>query len=1127
MAELMDHVRVLADQIGPRPVSTEEEHQTSLYVAQELTDSGFEVNVDEFATPTGTRWAYALAFVAVALGTVISGIGIFVPGIALSMFVVGIVLVAAGVFVYYTELNHNPFLSKMRAGGVSQNVVAKHVPASVARDTRSRKVVVVAHVDTVRAQPEAMPQLVQHAPLLRKILYYDMIALVAVVVVRALPLPWPDAIDLVLWIVSLIGSLYALAAAGCIVANRFMPYISGANDNASAVAVMLTVAKRLLDPDERAKAAERRAARAKAAAEELDAKLAAEDAQVEVHDAQAAAEAGVVPEGATVEYDGASSQQTTVLPPIDPETGLPALDAAAPAADAASAETQIMQPVKEQGDVQAAAETDEPAAAEDAAAATAESDEGAHSTYQPLSDELFAKTSEDAVQSNVVSIPAKPVDEIPPVAPVQPAPQPPTAPDPDDGLPSWYRAAKKKAAADLARKQQGEEEEGQGGYRSRFADVPLNTVPESEPEPVAAAPREEQPASAPSAAVAETAAPEASPEQAAVPQAAAAEPAAQVPVADQAAPEQATPEQATPAPAAPVVTPIEEPTSSDAIVDFGETIDELEEPEDDEGSVDIPDDELDELTPDLSGAFSFAPAVEQPEPKSGLFRGLTSRIPIIGSSDGATRGEQQRRDAERRAGIESIPSFGAGVDPRVPLANPDDYAALQAEPEAPAQPVADVAEEPAAPKRELKSKPDRRKPTARHITQEFQPTKAAPRDADATRVLDGMRQQAPVSSTYEDTPQAGADYADPFAPKTQAWDARATQDAAPHPSRSGQMPAVGSAGYDAYAASPANSSSFPALTGSFPALSGQMPVIDDSAFSSQASYDGEAGGYHPADSYTPSSDDFADSFLAPGTTGEINIPESRFHNAMDKFGGLFNRKKNKKNSKPNEFGEGDAEKWNDDDDFGWKGGAYYEGDDNVIDFPEGGHAEGGYPEGEYAYAQHRSNSPAFDAARARAAEIRDSVIAMNESEDIDKEVWFVALGASGAGNQGMKNFMELHASELRGALIINLEAVGSGEIKFVEQEGTGKSRRADRRLLGLVKKAAREVNGKDMKSTKLEWRDTDATPAMLAGMRALTIMGFDGVAPTGWHWTTDSMDIIEEDKLEYTTDVVLDIIENA
>ena len=1119
MAELMDHVRVLADQIGPRPVSTEEEHQTSLYVAQELTDSGFEVNVDEFATPTGARWAYALAFVAVALGTVVSGIGIFVPGIALSMFVVGIVLVAAGVFVYYTELNHNPFLSKLRAGGVSQNVVAKHVPASVARDTRSRKVVVVAHVDTVRAQPEVMPQLVQYTPLLRKILYYDMIALAAIVIVRALPLPWPDAIDLVLWIVSLIGSLYALVAAGCIVANRFMPYISGANDNASAVAVMLTVAKRLLDPDERAKAAERRAAKAKAAAEELDAKLAAEDAQVEVHDAQAAAEAGVVPEGATIEYDAASSQQTTVLPPIDPETGLPALDASAPVADAASAETQIMQPVSAEGDAQAPAEAGEPAAAEEATATASDSDDGAHPTYQPLSDDLFAKTSEDAVQSNVVSIPTKPVDEIPPVAPAQAAPQPPPAPDPDDGLPSWYRAAKKKAAADLARKQQGEEEEGQGGYRSRFADVPLNTVPEPEPEPVAAEPRAEQPASAAPTPAAEAAVPEAAPEQAAAPQATAAEPAEEAPVVEQAAP----------APAVPVVTPIEQPTSSDAIVDFGETIDELEEPEDDEGTVDIPDDELDELTPDLSGAFTFAPAAEKPEPKSGLFRGLTSRIPIIGSSDGAAREEQERRDAERRAGIESIPSFGSDVDPRVPVANPDDYAALQAEPEAPAPTVADVAEEPAAPKRELKSKPDRRKPTARHITQEFQPTKAAPRDADATRVLDGMRQQAPVSSTYEDTPQAGADYADPFAPKTQAWDARATQDAAAHPSRSGQMPAAGSAGYDAYAASPANSSSFPALTGSFPALSSQMPVIDDSAFSSQASYDGEAGGYRPADGYTPSSDDFADSFLSPGTTGEINIPESRFHNAMDKVGGLFNRKgkKNKKGSKPNEFGEGDAEKWNDDDDFGWKGGAYYEGDDNVIDFPEGGHAEGGYPEGESAYAQRRSNSPAFDAARARAAEIRDSVIAMNESEDIDKEVWFVALGASGAGNQGMKNFMELHASELRGALIINLEAVGSGEIKFVEQEGTGKSRRADRRLLGLVKKAAREVSGKDMKSTKLEWRDTDATPAMLSGMRALTIMGFDGVAPTGWHWTTDSMDIIEEDKLEYTTDVVLDIIENA
>ena len=189
MADLMEYVNVLADQIGPRPVSTEEEHQASLYTAQELSDDGLDVSVDEFATPSGVRWPYVLAYAASALGTVISGIGIFVPGISLSMFIIGLILVAAGLFIYFTENNNNPILSKMRASGVSQNVVAKYVPASMAHDSRRRKkIIIAAHVDTVRAQPEASPQLIGHAPLLHKIIFYCMVGLVAVLFIRLLPL---------------------------------------------------------------------------------------------------------------------------------------------------------------------------------------------------------------------------------------------------------------------------------------------------------------------------------------------------------------------------------------------------------------------------------------------------------------------------------------------------------------------------------------------------------------------------------------------------------------------------------------------------------------------------------------------------------------------------------------------------------------------------------------------------------------------------------------------------------------------------------------------------------------------------------------------------------------------------
>lgn len=35
--------------------------------------------------------------------------------------------------------------------------------------------------------------------------------------------------------------------------------------------------------------------------------------------------------------------------------------------------------------------------------------------------------------------------------------------------------------------------------------------------------------------------------------------------------------------------------------------------------------------------------------------------------------------------------------------------------------------------------------------------------------------------------------------------------------------------------------------------------------------------------------------------------------------------------------------------------------------------------------------------------------------------------------------------------------------------------------MSLVKKASKEVRGSEMKAKSLEWRNTDATPAMIAG----------------------------------------------
>ena len=138
MAELMEHVQALAEEIGPRPVSTEEEHQASLYVAQNLQEAGLEVDIDEFATPTGVRWPYALSFLFVMLGTVLSGLGKFVPGLSTTFFAIGLLFVVASVVFYFTEYLGRPILSKALTRGVSQNVVARYVPSSVARERRRR-----------------------------------------------------------------------------------------------------------------------------------------------------------------------------------------------------------------------------------------------------------------------------------------------------------------------------------------------------------------------------------------------------------------------------------------------------------------------------------------------------------------------------------------------------------------------------------------------------------------------------------------------------------------------------------------------------------------------------------------------------------------------------------------------------------------------------------------------------------------------------------------------------------------------------------------------------------------------------------------------------------------------------
>jgi hypothetical protein len=192
---------------------------------------------------------------------------------------------------------------------------------------------------------------------------------------------------------------------------------------------------------------------------------------------------------------------------------------------------------------------------------------------------------------------------------------------------------------------------------------------------------------------------------------------------------------------------------------------------------------------------------------------------------------------------------------------------------------------------------------------------------------------------------------------------------------------------------------------------------------------------------------------------------------------------------------GSWDNFEDDDDAGWKGGAASIEDES---------------------------DPGYSASIA--ARIRRKVTMNVDRELVEKEVWFVATGAEETSQAGMKAFLAQYGHELRDAVIVNIDNVGTGAVSYVTCEGVARRREADRRLVGAVRRAVREaelaIKGREYRATS-----TDATAALARGFRALSIMAFDinGRVPN-WHWTTDTADAVSEDNIQATVDLVSAII---
>jgi len=230
------HIEHFTHTIGPRGSTTPQERAAHDYCQTTLERLGYTVQREAFASPTSGWHPYALA-AGLMLGAIVLfvllGLTVNAQAGALAALVLGVL--TAGSFLMQVLHQDNPlawFLPVDR----SQNVWALAAPSGEVQ----RRVVVTGHVDTHRTalamQSPALWQAFQALTLLVGVANVGLIGLFIWGLVT--PDPLPRTIALYTGIVYILGLVFTLQP-------DFTPFVSGANDNATGAAAVLTLAERL------------------------------------------------------------------------------------------------------------------------------------------------------------------------------------------------------------------------------------------------------------------------------------------------------------------------------------------------------------------------------------------------------------------------------------------------------------------------------------------------------------------------------------------------------------------------------------------------------------------------------------------------------------------------------------------------------------------------------------------------------------------------------------------------------------------------------------------------------------------------------------------------------------------
>lgn len=1064
MSTPMDHIAYLSQEIGPRPSGTEEEQQAALYITDRLQkDARLSASIEDFACSTDAGMPRLVCYIVLVLSAVLS---IALPVVSIPAAILS--FIAASILIL--EALDKPVVSRFLMKGISQNVVGKYEPVRdpESAGARRRKVILVANYDSGKVRRDLARPLVAVRRILDIAVLAASVLIPLVVLVKQLAFGSAEgALDITFIVIKAILAVIVLIPLVFAVMEKIAPFNEGANSNAAGVAVMLEVARRL------------------GTGEVGSSPIVSEGI---MHDENAARAAGVVPDGASIHYAHDSSDDAHI-----------AAKAAAAGFAAHGAVHDIASNLVQVKDAPLAAPDEEALSKirQDTRAALASAPAGtlaeAAAKAAALHEQAEARAAEEAAAQEraakeaemaAAALEAKKAEE----ERIKAEAEKPA------GVPDWYRKATEKARI---KAEQASTSDDASSYRSRYADFPKESEAASEPD------SEIQPA------VSED-------------------------VSDETVAVKPQGDSAKDMPAAESGEISSESVVVATVQDFGATTEMA--PLDQGGNLDL--DAMRNAAQKTDSADSSdstqseSAAAQAAEAISGA---ATTRLPqMMYYTPPVDRSDVMRDRAQKdRVTISSDElSQAATLD-----AAQGDSSSVGSAPAVPMSMHAVVPSVLPQVENQQASAPEPRVISANIPVADLPPIALPPISAPELKPVsfEEFRQRAPLANVADSHGQdAAKSLLATTLPPIDPVDSDATVG----------MPAV-------HQEKPQNVS----LTGSFAAIEavGAKPVGDELL-----------EGVDPEDIYVDDADDssFEAEFTETGAfagPGYVEMPQSR----VGKFFGRFRRKKKSEEESAHEWlgvdedfdarsvgkARGGWESFRDEEDD-WQGGAFgnlrarmgrgADSADEVADASQDGDAAHGAARRRSAVSDGVS-ADAFAAVAAMAASKSggdEDVAPVPHADfdgvqqiysfaagDINTEVWFVALGSELGGQGGIKAFLADHASDMRGAIIINLESLGSGELCYLEREGALRQMACSPRMKRFIRKAM-QVSGVDMRGVTVNWRESPASYAMKHRAQAVTIAGMDGSKPALMGEADDVIENVDEESLNRAADFIVELLKN-